>query len=232
MLTTPPALAYRPFDSTDADVADPGIFELELGPYEARREGSQRFRIAPSVVANYGISNERELVLEGQREKALDAQPGEPTTTLVDTGVFVKQVVRQGALQDKPGLSVATEYGILLPEWNGDKGTGASLAAIVSQRSELGTIHMNAQVAYTRSHEPDLFLGVILEGPFDWRVRPVAEVFSEKASDTARTDSALIGAIWRVRNNLALDFGLREARSGDVPIREVRAGLTWSFSTR
>ncbi len=30
-----PALAYRPFDSTDADVAGPGEFELELGPVAA-----------------------------------------------------------------------------------------------------------------------------------------------------------------------------------------------------
>jgi hypothetical protein len=29
------ALAYRPFDSTDADVARPGEFELELGPPRA-----------------------------------------------------------------------------------------------------------------------------------------------------------------------------------------------------
>ena len=33
-----PALALRPYDSTDADVAKQGEFELELGPVGRRRE--------------------------------------------------------------------------------------------------------------------------------------------------------------------------------------------------
>jgi hypothetical protein len=232
IFTMPTALAYRPFDSTDADVAEPGVFELELGPIGERREDSTRIRVAPAVVANYGLPGERELVLQGQREKVLNPEPGEQSTSIVDTGAFIKQVLREGALQEKSDFSVATEYGLLLPDVHGDNGTGATAALIASQRSDLGTMHLNGALAWNRDHEPELFLGVILEGPFAWTVRPVAEVFSDKASNTARTDSALVGAIWRVSKNLALDFGLREARSGDVSIREVRAGLTWSFSTR
>ena len=43
------AAAYRPFDGTDASVADPGAFEIELGPAGLLREGSQRTLIAPAV---------------------------------------------------------------------------------------------------------------------------------------------------------------------------------------
>src|SRR5216684_5835781 len=105
-----PALALRPYDSTDADVAKAGEFELELGPVGRLREGSKRFLVAPAVIANIGFSRDRELVIQGQREVALDRAAGEPHSTLVDNGAFIKQVLRRGVLQDESGPSVATEY--------------------------------------------------------------------------------------------------------------------------
>jgi hypothetical protein len=225
-----PALAYRPFDSTDAGVAAPGEFELELGPIGWLREGESSFRVAPAVVANLGLPWKSELVLEGERQAALDPAPGEPKTSFVDTGVFVKTVLREGALQDASGPSVAMEYGVLLPEVHGQSGTGASVAGIVSQRRDAGTLHLNAQFAWNRDHEPEGFLGAILEGPYAWTVRPVAEVFGEQASGSPRTSSALLGAIWRARDDLTLDFGVRFAHAGDELIREVRLGLTWTLS--
>ena len=41
--------------------------------------------------------------------------------------------------------------------------------------------------------------------------------------------SGLAGVIWRVREVLSLDAGLRLARAGDVDTTEVRLGLTWAF---
>lgn len=226
------SLAYRPFDSTDADVAKAGELEIELGPLQWTREGGRRFLQAPAVVANFGLSHEHELVIEGRHEIALDREPGEPRSALVDDGVFIKQVLRPGVLQDKPGLSIATEYGLLLPEVNGSNGTGFSLAGIASQRWQAATIHLNAALARTREHEPDLFLGTILEGPYTWAVRPVAEVFTERPRDGPRLDSVLIGAIWRVRDGLSFDAGVRSARVADEPVHELRVGLTWAFSYR
>ena len=224
------ALAYRPFDSTDADVAHAGEFELELGPVGRLQEGSKRFVVAPAVIANIGFSGDRELVIQGQREVAIDREPGESRSSLVDNGAFIKQVLRRGVLQEEAGPSVATEYGVLLPSVHGEHGTGLSVAGIVSQRWEAATVHLNAALAWTREHEPDLFLGAILEGPFSWSVRPVAEVFTEQARESARITSGLVGAIWRVRDGLSFDVGLRSAQAGGEPIRELRLGLTWAFS--
>src|SRR6266571_1350743 len=194
-----PAFALRPYDSTDADVAKQGEFELELGPVGRQREG------------------------------ALDREPGEPRSAIVDNGVFIKQVLRQGTLQDASGPSVATEYGLLLPSVHGEKGTGFSVAGIVSQRTEQISVHLNAALAWTREHEPDLFLGAILEGPYSWVVRPVAEVFGEQASGNPRTASGLVGAIWRLRDGLSFDVGMRRAHDGNETIRELRLGLTWTL---
>jgi hypothetical protein len=224
------ALAYRPFDSTDADVTHAGEFELELGPVGKLREGSRRLLVAPAVIANIGLSGDRELVLQGQRELALDREAGEPHSALVENGAFIKQVLRRGVLQDEEGPSVATEYGVLLPSVHGERGTGFSVAGIVSQRWQAATLHLNAALARTREHEPDVFLGAILEGPYSWPVRPVAEFFTERATGSAQINSRLVGAIWRVRDGLSFDIGLRSAQAGGEPIHELRLGLTWAFS--
>jgi len=224
------AFAYRPFDSTDADVAKAGELEIELGPVQWLRENGKRFLQVPAVIANFGLERERELVIEGRHEVALDPEPGEPRSALVDNGVFIKQVLRRGVLQDAPGLSVATEYGVLLPDVHGERGTGASVAGIVSQRADAGTVHLNGVLSWTRQHEPGLFLGAILEGPYSWTVRPVAEVVTDQARGSARVTSGLVGAIWRVHDGLSFDVGLRSAKAGDDQVHELRVGLTWAFS--
>ncbi|HZS69170.1 MAG TPA: hypothetical protein VFA72_18840 [Burkholderiales bacterium] len=225
-------LAYRPFDGTDAEVAKAGELEIELGPLQWLRESGKRFLQAPALVANFGLSHEHELVIEGRHEIALDREAGEPRSALVDNGAFIKQVLRPGVLQDEPGVSIATEYGLLLPEVNGVHGTGVSVAGIVSQRWLAATIHLNAQFARTREHEPDVFLGTILEGPIAWRVRPVAELFTERPRGGPRIDSLLLGAIWGLRDGLSFDAGLRSARVGDEAVHELRLGLTWAFSSK
>jgi hypothetical protein len=227
----PLSMAYRPFDSTDADVAHAGEAEIEFGPIHFLREGSKRFVHLPAVIANFGFSRDRELVIEGRNEVAIDREPDQPRSALVDNAVSIKQVLRRGVLQDEQGPSIATEYGVLLPSTDGG-GTGFTVAGIASQRWAAGSIHLNAAIAQTREHEPGLFLGTIIEGPFPWPVRPVAEIFTQRTSSTPRTDSLLIGAIWRVREGLSFDAGVRTARFGDEAVHELRLGLTWAFAIK
>src|SRR5450631_626454 len=222
-----PAWAYRPFDGTDAAVAAPGELEIELQPAGRLREGGNSTLVAPATVINYGLSEGWEAVLEGQGQIPLS--PAGPAS-LTTAGAFLKHVLRPGSLQDKPGPSVATEFGVLLPDSTGNSGFGASLAGIVSQRWDWGTIHFNAEMALTRDHRGDIFLGGIVEGPSNWSVRPVAEFFYENEFGKSETVSALIGLIWRVRDNLNFDVGLRHALTNGHPVNEVRAGLTFGFT--
>lgn len=224
------AFAYRPFDSTDADVAKAGEFELELGPVGSLRDGANKYWVAPAIVANFGIKDGYELVLQGQRQQLREGEPDVPSTSVVNTGVFIKQVLRRGVLQDAEGPSVATEYGLLLPTLNGEPGTGFSWAGIVSQRWTLATVHLNTEFAYTREHRPDAFLGAIIEGPYEWTVRPVMELFAEQASGSPRTISRLVGMIWRKKEQLSFDVGIRMASAGDRHINEIRVGFTWNLS--
>jgi hypothetical protein len=59
---------------------------------------------------------------------------GDSTTALTDAALLLKRVLKDGSLQGQAGPSVATEFGILLPDSTGSSGLGASLAGIVSQR--------------------------------------------------------------------------------------------------
>jgi hypothetical protein len=159
-----PSFAYRPFDGTDAAVADLGEVEIEFQPAGIVRQGSQTTLIGPWSVLNYGFGKNWEAVIEARLETPIS--PGGPSLTA--TSAFLKHVLRPGSLQDQTGPSVATEFGVLLPEINGESGFGAHWAGIVSQRWEWGTVHFNVTTEPTRDHHPDVFVGAILEGPSKW----------------------------------------------------------------
>jgi hypothetical protein len=221
------AQAYRPFDGTDAAVAETGEMEIELGPVEYLRDGGDRTLLAPNLRINYGFTPGWEASLEG--DAAHGVTVGVPGASLIEAEALLKGVLREGSLQEKPGPSIATEFGILLPGINDEHGTGAIVDGIASQRWDWGTVHLNAQIALTREQHADYFLDTIIEGPHDWVVRPVSEIFYERNVGLFRTRSALIGTIWQVQDNIAIDFGLRRARVNDHTMGEIRAGVTFAF---
>src|SRR5262249_44231868 len=132
-------------------------------------------------------------------------------------------------LQDRSGLSVATEVGSLLPETGPDTGFGASAALIVSQRAGIGAAHLNGGAFLGRTHHPGAFAGLILEGPFEWPVRPVVEGFFEREFEVETIGTGLVGFIWRAKDNLSFDGAFRAGQAADATLVEVRAGLTWGF---
>src|SRR5262245_37813193 len=86
------SFAYRPFDSTDAAVADVGQLEVELGPVGFRRSVLERTVVAPAYVLNLGFVKNWELVLEGRGEHPL--APAEDThSRFVGDALFLKGVL-------------------------------------------------------------------------------------------------------------------------------------------
>jgi len=225
-----PAWAYRPFEGTDADVAKPGMMEIELQPAGVLREGGQTTLVAPATVINIGLTTGWEAVFEGRG--LIPLSPSDERTSLSDAGAFLKGVLRPGSLQDKAGPSIATEFGVLLPGVNAQSGLGMSIAGIISQRWDWGTVHLNAATALTRDQRADVFFSAIAEGPSAWKVRPVAEIFFEEEFGVSRTVSGLIGAIWQVKDDLSFDVGFRHAVANGQPVNEVRVGMTIGFPLR
>jgi hypothetical protein len=224
------ARAYRPFDGTDAGVAELGTFEWELGPVQYYRQAGHDYLIAPSTVFNLGIFRDVEAVVEFQHFVGLRRVPAEARLRLLDTNAFLKWVWARGALQGERGLSAALEAGPLLPELAGDARFGAQAALIVSYAGGLGALHFNDRMLLSRLGNPGLFTGVIAEGPRKLLVRPVAEVFTARELGLGASYSVLGGAIWSQAESLAFDAGLRLAREQRERVLELRLGLTWSPS--
>jgi hypothetical protein len=218
-----PAAAYRPFDGTDAAVADVGEMEIELQPLGAAHAGGVTKGLSDTIV-NYGFADRWELVLQTTPQLA----PEGFGPISVSNAALLKYVVQPGVLQEKSGPSIATEFGALLPEFGGS-GVGASWSGIVSQRWDWGTAHFNVTTNLTPDQHGELFLSTILEGPNKWKVRPVAEFYFDGVTNEPQTFSALVGAIWQVNDKLSFDVAVRQAWVDGRPVNELRAGLTFGF---
>jgi hypothetical protein len=228
MVGSTASFAYRPFDGTDAAVADQREVEIEFEPAGILRQNAQTSLIAPFMILNYGFAKNWEFVFQGQGEFPL--ANSDESASINGVGAFLKGVLREGSLQGAGGPSIAIEFGPLLPGLHADSGFGASLGTIVSQRWDWGTVHANVVTELTRDNHADFFVGGIIEGPAKWRVRPVAEFFYEEQIGLSRTISGLVGAIWQVKDNLSFDVGVRHAVVNGHPVEEFRAGMTFGFS--
>jgi hypothetical protein len=224
---TAPAYAYRPFDGTDGDVAEAGVYELEFSPLGYLRHGTGRTLMGPAIVNNFGLPHDFELVIEGRMEHDIGQTDGF-RNRFGDTAISVKHILRRGSLQEESGLSIAMECAALLPESHGDRGTGAACDTIASQKFGAATVHLNVELARNRDKSNGRFVGVIVEGSGE-SVRPVLEVYNERDNRGGRTNSALVGAIWQKGDGLAFDAGIRRAREDRDNVTELRVGLTWSY---
>jgi hypothetical protein len=121
------------------------------------RAGRQRVLTTAETVFNFGIAKAWEAVLQGRALTLLS--PGPVQTSLIGNEFSLKNIVREGVLQEKEGPSVAVEFGPLLPGVNGEPGTGATLSGIVSSRWGWLTMHVNAAATVTRNHHADAFSG-------------------------------------------------------------------------
>src|SRR3954453_2172870 len=88
-----PSAAYRPFDGTDADVAEPGEVELEIGPVGYHQQGSSRFIVAPALIANYGFARGLEAVLEGSQY--IPSNGAHDSRQIQNVALSVKSLLRE-----------------------------------------------------------------------------------------------------------------------------------------
>lgn len=232
------AHAYRPFDGTDGDVAELGEFELELGPAHVLRAGGRNFLLTPTVF-NLGILPRTELVVDIVGEapfhplaSPIIGQRGEPKYKLRDTDVFLKFLLRKGALQDETGLSIAFEGGPLIPEIYGEKGYGASANLILSGRWGWFTTHLNNELEFARgTGDPVWGNSLIFEFGVSERFRPVTEVvFERDIKGKTNLYSALGGFIWSVVEDFDIDAAVVVAAEDGERAFEGRFGLTWAFA--
>jgi hypothetical protein len=222
------ARAYRPFDQTDAGVAETHDVELELGPVGLLHDPTG-WSYVPGFILNYGVVHRVELVFDAHHAFVFGGPDVEARRRQLDSALLGKVVIREGVLQDRPGPSVAVEAGAILPTVPVAGGVGAALTVIASERWPALALHLDVEGDYTRDHTFAFIGGFIIEGPDAWTVRPVGEFLFSQESTLPVTVSGLAGAIWRVTPHLSFDAAGRLADEQGEREFEIRAGLTWSF---
>jgi hypothetical protein len=227
LVLAPRAWAYRPFDQTDADVAELHVVELELGPLQIQRSGG-RTGYVPTFIFNYGAIFGWELVVEADASGTV-AGPREPGEVFqLESSVSFKGVLRRGSLQGGSGVSIAVEPEVLLPATAGASGFGFAAGVIVSQRWPALAVHLNLVPAWSRAHNVAGRVGFIAEGPDEWTVRPVGEVYVEAEHAVAGVTSSFLGGlIWRISPRVSTDAAVRAGTVSGVGLVELRVGLTW-----
>src|SRR5262245_2665482 len=228
LLIPPSCWAYRPFIATDAAVADPQEVEIELGYLTLEQAKGETAFTIPRIVLNYGLFKN----WEGVGEFAVLRSPG-GELNLIDPTLSLKGVRREGVLQEKSGVSIATEVGLLLPSTDKDqRHFGFEATGIASAKLGPFTFHLNAGLGVSRS-TGDLtgIWGLIGELPLWNGLRLVGEVDGEKPRHESQADSGLMGVIWQPwpSKNVAFDAGVRRTFTG-VPAWQVTMGVTFAFS--
>lgn len=217
------AAAYRPFDSTDAAVTDRGILEIELGPLSYLHGDGGSVWIAPSLVANFGLADNWEAVLEA------DAAHFNGQSQLGGVAASLKGVLSPGSLQGESGISWATEVSLLLPGIRTENDAGFEWAAIASHQASWGAFHINLGTGLSRDGNGVAFAGVILEGQERWNVRPVAELRYEREFGAEDEASILLGLIWKAGETYDIDLAVRHASVSGRPEDQIRAGLSFAL---
>ena len=228
VLHAAPALAYRPFVSTDAAVADTREFEVELGYFTVDRTDGSTVYTVPQLVLNYGLIEDVELVGELGLEEQADED-----LQIADPEISVKTVLKDGVLQDQRGVSVAFETGLLLPSTlEGERRFGFEGVGIVSGQLSLLTCHLNLGGGVDREEtNPLLIWGLITELPVHPQLRLVSEVNGESTAGEAAQSSGLLGAIWQPPGSeILVDVAVRKGFSHAAADWGVTAGLTFTWS--
>ena len=222
-----PANAFRPFDGTDAHVAEPHLFELETSPVSYARMGSERFLTAPQVTLNYGTGSGFEFVIEGQSVMLMHPVPEDVSPRLEEAAFAFKKVLRRGVLQERKGPSIATEESVRIPS-RGQSHAGFDASVILSQPLSTARtmLHLNADLGRTQEQQVERFVSAILEGPETWPVRPVGELSWEREGDETGVRGFLAGIIWQTRQGVTLDAAVKSL-DGEEHGLELRTGFTW-----
>src|SRR5213076_1404630 len=146
------------------------------------------------LVLNYGAWKNTEIVGEFRIERNPRGD-----IDVVDPGLFLKAVLKEGLLQEKPGVSFAIEAGPLLPSTvAGERGVGFEAVGILSGRVAPLTLHLNGGGGFDRAAaQPFGVWGLISELPILPRFRLVSEIAGESVTGqrpTTRRWSASSGS--------------------------------------
>jgi len=227
-----PAHAYRPFDFSDADVAEEHTLEIELAPVEFARRGPDHELRVPALTLNFGLGGGYELGVEGVRNVPIEGEGDEALgPTVFESGASITKLVRGGRLQEKQGPSIAVEGIALFPTREGPH-MGFETNGVISTAGKTGAVHFGVAASRLPTGEDEAGAGLILEThPFHgWR--PVVELKAIGTRGEATDKGLLTGVIFQPSDGLAFDFAVNYGESGGERWTELRGGATYQIGRR
>lgn len=230
-LVASPAQAYL-IDLNDARVVALGTMELELQPagyFQTLIGPEEHYLIAPSAQYYIGLAEDWDVLYLTRGYVLLDDDPEQSPYALAEQFVALRRVLVNGHYNDDElqGPSLAVQMGMFLPGIEAETGVGASVALLFAWRGDPGTIHANVWINYTQDETFDVFTSVVAEGPTAWPVRPTVEVYLD-VDDGEPYVSGLVGALWEVSDEFALQGGVRVGGWEDYADLEVRLS-SWIY---
>ena len=223
------AQAYRPFVSTDADVAALRTIEVEMGYFGFLHAEGRTTYVEPQLVLNYGFLRNFEAVAEYQ----VNEPPNGPAR-VSEGSLSVKHVWREGQLQEKAGPSFASETNVLLPGGAGvgQPRVGFLQAFMLSHRFAGMTFHWNVGAGSDQlASKPYATWGLIGELPLTKTLRAVGEINGQGERELTADNSGLLGLIWEPGwHDAAFDVGVRRGVAAVDPDYTMTAGISIPFA--
>lgn len=210
-------LALRPFVTTDADVVESNVIEIELGVFglhEQKHPGHDEITLeVPGIRFNYGLPWDSEMVLETVGE-LIDSEYtgvlGIKEKQFANTAGFYKKVWRRGS-DWIPNF--ATETGAVFPTEKGSSGLDFEGTGIFSWYLRKLTCHLTLGGGTGKEefehNTCGLFIyGVILDVPIPQykRLHFVTEYSGEKVERSILDHQILGGILWEGSKKIKYDI--------------------------
>jgi hypothetical protein len=216
VLAAPPAWAFPPYRSTDADTAGAGVLELRLGLAKVQRQESSSSRSTPLTRTNFGIGAHYEIISEFEYSADEDH-------------------LAEGALGFKwarldNGFGMGVETLLLLPVQSAQSGSGIESQFLMTLQREGWQLHANAGGFYD-PRGPETERGwrasLLVEFPRR-RFRPGVELFAKDARGESARVQAGLGLIKQFQH-FELRSGIHFGLSDNAPDVEASLWLAWRW---
>ncbi len=227
-------------DSNDARTVPLGNLELEIQPlgywHSFHEDGGYEF-IAPSATLYVGLSDWMDAIVMGRGYVG-----GEASYYAVDgVAALFRFMLRRGSYDEggAAGPSLALQVGAYFPGYDnyGYRPTwglgdwGMTVALLGSHEGENIAVHVNAQFDLRDGLDTmATFNSVVLEGPLEWSVRPIIEVYGDLEFGDFLNLSALLGFVADVSESWAIMGGVRAGDMLMVLELEFRLSIWTSFT--
>ena len=217
LIIPPKVFALRPFVTTDADVVETNMIEIELGLFglhEQKHPGADELTLdIPSIRFNYGLLWDSEIVLETVGE-LIDSEYkgtlGIKEKQFAHTAGFYKKVWWRGSNWIP---NFATETGIVFPTEKDTSGLNFEGTGIFSWYLNNLTCHLTLgggteKESFEQNRQGLFIYGIILDVPVPRykKFHFVTEYSGEKVENSILDHQLLGGMVWEGPKNIEYDI--------------------------